>query len=71
MNSYNSRRGADYSVDQLSRFIDRGVREKMQRVVVSAPDDVAAPTVPSPVAEPAAVDLFALLKSRFAPPPGH
>ena len=24
---------SDYSIDQLSRFIDRGVREKMQRIV--------------------------------------
>ena len=31
--STRTRRGADYSIDQLSRFIDRGVREKMQRVV--------------------------------------
>ena len=33
LNSYATRRGADYSIDQLSRFIDRGVRAKMQRVV--------------------------------------
>ena len=31
LNSYSTRRGADYSIDQLSRFIDRGVREKMER----------------------------------------
>ena len=34
LNAYHSRRGADYSMDQLSRFIDRGVREKMQRVAI-------------------------------------
>ena len=34
LNAYSSRRGADYSLDQLSRFIDRGVRETMQRVTV-------------------------------------
>ena len=66
MNVYNTRRGADYSMDQLSRFIDRGVREQMQRVVVSAPDDVTPPTV-APVGDPAKVDLFALLRGRFGP----
>ena len=40
LNVYATRRGADYSIDQLSRFIDRGVRDKMQRVV---PQDPAAP----------------------------
>jgi DNA helicase-2/ATP-dependent DNA helicase PcrA len=30
LNVYDTRRGADYSMDQLSRFIDRGVREGMQ-----------------------------------------
>jgi DNA helicase-2/ATP-dependent DNA helicase PcrA len=66
MNSYSTRRGSDYSVDQLSRFIDRGVREKMQRVVVEAPDDVPPPPPDRPV--PAKTDLFELLRSRFAPP---
>ena len=28
---YGSRRGADYSIDQLSRFLDRGVRDTMER----------------------------------------
>lgn len=68
MNSYSTRRGADYSVDQLSRFIDRGVREKMQRVVVEAPDDLPPPA-PERV-EPAKTDLFELFRSRFAPPSG-
>jgi DNA helicase-2/ATP-dependent DNA helicase PcrA len=62
LNVYDTRRGADYSMDQLSRFIDRGVREGMQRVVVdrpeSAPPDPA--TGPLPV-----VDLRAMLKGRF------
>lgn len=62
LNVYDTRRGADYSMDQLSRFIDRGVRVAMQRVVVdrpeSAPPDPA--TGPLPV-----VDLRAMLRGRF------
>ena len=66
LNVYASRRGSDYSIDQLSRFIDRGVREKMQRVVPqeaqsNAPGAVAAG---SPAAEPP-IDLRALLRGRF------
>jgi DNA helicase-2/ATP-dependent DNA helicase PcrA len=62
VNVYSSRRGADYSMDQLSRFIDRGVRERMQRVAIEAPDDVP----PRPAVEPGEkVDLFALLRGRF------
>lgn len=68
MNSYSTRRGSDYSIDQLSRFIDHGVREKMQRVVVDSPDDLPPPAPERPAA--AAVDLFALLRGRFAPPSG-
>ena len=30
LNVYDTRRGADYSMDQLSRFLDRGVREQMR-----------------------------------------
>jgi len=64
LNVYATRRGQDYSIDQLSRFIDRGVREKMQRVV---PQET--PTAP-PAEETApdqgpAIDLRALLKGRF------
>ena len=45
LNVYATRRGADYSIDQLSRFIDRGVREKMQRVV---PKERRQPRGPRP-----------------------
>jgi DNA helicase-2/ATP-dependent DNA helicase PcrA len=66
VNVYSTRRGQDYSMDQLSRFIDSGVRSYMQRVAITTPDE-------RPVAEPPAetkpVDLFALLRGRFAPPP--
>ena len=65
VNVYSTRRGADYSIDQLSRFIDRGVREKMQRVAIAAPDDL--PPLPTPV-ESERIDLFALLRGRFAAP---
>ncbi|MEP6495653.1 MAG: ATP-dependent helicase [bacterium] len=65
LNVYATRRGSDYSIDQLSRFIDRGVREKMERVVPqesagAAPAPVAAPAVPEPM-----LDLRALLRGRF------
>jgi DNA helicase-2/ATP-dependent DNA helicase PcrA len=62
LNVYATRRGSDYSIDQLSRFIDRGVREKMKRVV---PQESAAAPAPqaAPVAAP--IDLRALLKGRF------
>ena len=59
LNVYATRRGQDYSIDQLSRFIDRGVREKMQRVVPQEP--VA---VPAGVATPAAEHRAAARSSR-------
>ena len=63
LNAYNSRMGADYSIDQLSRFLDRGVRATMQRVVVghgAAEPQPAAPPVPA-----AGLDLRALLRGKF------
>jgi DNA helicase-2/ATP-dependent DNA helicase PcrA len=65
LNVYATRRGQDYSIDQLSRFIDRGVRDKMQRVV---PQDAVVPT--QPASEPVSnteppIDLRALLRGRF------
>ena len=60
LHAYTSRRGADYSIDQLSRFIDREVRGLMERVV---PQFDTGPT-----AEPERgreVDLRAVMKSRF------
>ena len=61
LNSYGSRRGADYSIDQMTRFLDRGVREFMQKVVPRW-DDVAPP---EPALPDASVDLRALMRQRF------
>jgi DNA helicase-2/ATP-dependent DNA helicase PcrA len=62
LNAYSSRRGAEYSLDQLCRFIDRGVRDNMQRVTVGA-----APPAEHPNAAPTSplLDLRALLRGRF------
>jgi DNA helicase-2/ATP-dependent DNA helicase PcrA len=63
LNAYSSRRGADYSLDQLCRFIDRGVRDKMQRVALASDNS------PAPAEEPRRdplLDLRALLRSRFS-----
>ena len=62
MQQYGSKRGADYSVPQLSRFLDRGVRATMQRIVVEEPGDVPA-AEPMPTAP--AIDLRALMRGRF------
>jgi DNA helicase-2/ATP-dependent DNA helicase PcrA len=61
LNSYASRMSADYSMDQLTRFLDRGVRETMQRVVVGGAVSEPAPAPPTP----AGLDLRALLRGRF------
>ena len=62
LNAYSTRRGSDYSLDQLSRFIDRGVRDRMERVAVGVPvfqkPADAAPAAPL-------LDLRALLRGRF------
>jgi DNA helicase-2/ATP-dependent DNA helicase PcrA len=63
MQVYGSRRGSEYSFDQLSRFLDRGVRGTMQRVVVEDPGE------PPPVAAPStspAIDLRAIMRGRFS-----
>ena len=66
LNVYDSRRGAEYSMDQLSRFLDRGVRRAFQRVTLeTSPDARIDPAATTKAPE---VDLKALLKNRFAPP---
>jgi len=62
VNVYSTRRGSDYSIDQLSRFLHQDVRDKMQRVVVEAPVDVMPE---APAAQQPSVDLMALLRGRF------
>lgn len=65
MQVYATRRGADYSIDQLSRFLDGGVRERMQRVGLTQEASTGAseaPANPQPV-----LDLRALLRGRFGP----
>lgn len=63
LNAYSSRRGSDYSIDQLSRFIDAEVRDKMQRVAVGLPVQEARAS--RPVSAPL-LDLRALLRGRFS-----
>lgn len=66
LNVYDTRRGADYAMDQVSRFLDRGVRKAFQKVVL---ETVADPTLaPDTATKLPEVDLRALLKNRFAPP---
>ena len=61
LNAYSTRRGAEYTLDQLSRFIDRGVREKMERIAVGAPEPrKEVERVMAPL-----LDLRSLLRSRF------
>jgi DNA helicase-2/ATP-dependent DNA helicase PcrA len=61
LNAYATRWGADYSLDQLSRFVDRGVQSHMQRVVVG--EESSAPLVETP--KPAGISLRGLLRGRF------
>ena len=64
LNAYSSRRGASYSLDQLSRFIDRGVRDNMQRVALSANTTAKEEPARGPL-----IDLRALLRGRFGGEP--
>jgi DNA helicase II / ATP-dependent DNA helicase PcrA len=62
LNAYSSRRGSDYSLDQLCRFIDRGVRDNMERVALAG--DAAQAQDLREEKKPL-LDLRALLRSRF------
>jgi DNA helicase-2/ATP-dependent DNA helicase PcrA len=64
LNVYATRRGSDYSIDQLSRFIDRGVRDKMRRVVPQTPTSPVPDSSEAPAGGPP-IDLRALLRGRF------
>ena len=63
LSSYGSRRGADYSLTQLSRFIDQSVRATMQHVALGSDDKPAELEVSPPLGP--VVDLRALLRGRF------
>jgi DNA helicase II / ATP-dependent DNA helicase PcrA len=65
LNVYATRRGSDYSIDQLSRFIDRGVREKMQRITPQEAGTTVPASAPAPAVVEPALDLRALLRGRF------
>jgi DNA helicase-2/ATP-dependent DNA helicase PcrA len=65
LNAYSSRRSADYSLDQLCRFIDRGVRDNMQRVALAS--DNSSVDV-EPAQKKPLLDLRALLRSKFSAP---
>src|SRR5687767_675832 len=64
MQVYGTRRGSEYSIDQLSRFLDRGVRATMQRVVVEEPGEAPTPAPAAPITP--AIDLRAIMRGRFA-----
>ncbi len=67
LQSYASRMGADYAFSQLSRFLDSGVRQTMQRVTIGEPE-LLRQALPGPregaIIEPI-VDLRALLRGKF------
>ncbi len=65
LNAYSTRRGSDYSLDQLSRFIDRGVRDRMERVAVGTNGGAKPPDAPHAPPAPL-LDLRALLRGRFS-----
>jgi ATP-dependent exoDNAse (exonuclease V) beta subunit len=67
LQAYSSRGSAEYSFDQLSRFIDRGVREKMERVTLAADDSPMQNPSRAPVPM---IDLRALLSGKFKPAQG-
>ncbi len=63
-NVYETRRGANYNLAQLSRFIDRGVVRAFQQVVLeNAPEE--APVEQTKIEQ--SVDVRAMLLSRFKP----
>ncbi|MDQ3697725.1 MAG: ATP-dependent helicase, partial [Gemmatimonadota bacterium] len=63
VNVYTSRWGADHTMDQLSRFIDSGVRERMQRVVVTP--EGADPDFADAAPAHQLLDVRAMLRGRF------
>jgi DNA helicase-2/ATP-dependent DNA helicase PcrA len=68
LHSYATRMGADFAFSQLSRFLDPGVRQTMQRVTLGEPEASSLHPLPGPregaIIEPI-VDLRALLRGKF------
>ena len=64
LNAYASRMSADYSIGQVSRFFDAGVRAKMQRIVLTG-DDAPQPADAAPRGG-SPIDLRAILRGRFS-----
>ena len=64
LNAYQSRFGTEYAIDQLTRFIDPGVRELMTRVA-AAPEALPTPEQHERPFAGTEVDLRALLRGRF------
>jgi DNA helicase-2/ATP-dependent DNA helicase PcrA len=68
LHSYATRMGADFAYSQLSRFLDPGVRQTMQRVTLGEPDPPPLQPLPGlregAIIEPI-VDLRALLRGKF------
>lgn len=62
LNTYGSRLGADYSMSQLSRFFDREVRSRLDRVVLAADDTLVEG---EPQSEAQRIDVRAMLRARF------
>lgn len=64
LSTYTGRFTSEYSIAQLSRFIDQGVRAKMQHVALGDDDEPVNPNAkPEPPAAP--IDLRAILRGRF------
>ena len=64
LNTYGSRWGSEYTIDQLSRFIDCGVRDCMRRVAAAPAEPPASePVVTTPTGPP--LDLRSLVRGRF------
>ncbi|HJR64160.1 MAG TPA: ATP-dependent helicase [Gemmatimonadaceae bacterium] len=64
VSAYGSRFGADYSIDQLSRFLTPSVRSRMRRLAVYRGADA---TESLEIVPRQPLDLRALLKGRFGP----
>jgi DNA helicase-2/ATP-dependent DNA helicase PcrA len=62
LNTYSSRTGMDYSMDQLCRFIDYDVRDRMVRVVAGH-EPAKADLQDAPTSQK--IDLRALLRGKF------